>query len=69
MLVAFIAKHGMWSFRKTFCSPLMWIIIYSSKGLVEIIRHAIETRQKLVYELKLVDDKLVIDAVCITLLI
>ena len=42
---------------------------YSSKGLVEIIRHAIETRQKLVYELKLVDDKLVIDAVCITLLI
>lgn len=35
----------------------------SSKGLVEIIRHAIEARQKLVYELKLVDDKLVIDAV------
>ena len=42
---------------------------YSSKGLVEIIRHAIEARQKLVYELKLVDDKLVIDAVCASHLI
>lgn len=44
-------------------STIMRIETCSSKGLVEIIRHAIEARQKLVYELKLVDDKLVIDAV------